>query len=113
MAIIPGGKQRVDLSFINPQQQRQKKLTYLLAAVILAIAGVYFFYVKKPSLAPNPIVEIISPGGEPNEKIVELLKTINLDINLLKDNKFRALVLPGIFPIVPGEKGRPDPFAPF
>ncbi len=115
MAIIPG-RQKADLAFIDPQARKQKRLLYLLVSIIIAAAGIYFIYSRQPGiLFPSPPASSVSsdPNSAANTKIIELLKLINLNISLQEDKRFNALILPGNLPVVVGEKGRQNPFAPF
>jgi len=83
--------------------------------VVLAItAALYFVYFKKPNLISSPaILPISTAGGELNSRTAELLKSLNLRFAVLEDSRFKSLVLPGNLPVVPGQKGRFDPFEPF
>ncbi len=116
MAIIPG-KQKTSAAFISPQLRRQKKLIYVLVLVILVTVVIYFSFIREksgPVASPQATnVAVIGSNEEASFKTIELLKTVNLDLTLLNNKKFQALTLPGIFPIVPGEKGRSNPFEPF
>lgn len=113
MAIIPG-KQKTKLAFVDAKMRKQKKLLYLAAVIILATVGVYFIYAKKISLLPSSNVSpTLDTSSDLSSRIIELLKPVSLDLSLFKNKKFQSLILPGDFPIVPGEKGRADPFAPF
>ena len=112
MAIIPG-QQKGDFSSIDPRQEKQKKLLYLFAGVLIIISAViYFGFFRKtaPSSSSN---QINNPAVLQAGKELEGLKDVNLDLPDLKDKKFQSLVLPGQFPISIGEKGRQNPFAPF
>lgn len=114
MAIIPG-KQKIKFSFIDARLRKQKKLLYLTAVVILAIIGLYFVYIRGIDIFPSPPTSTGNAnniGGDLTSRIIEMLKPVSLDLSLLKDKKFQSLILPGDFPIIPGDKGRPDPFAP-
>lgn len=95
------------------QSLKQKQLIYLLIAIVIAAAGVYFFYVKKPAFISSTVILAPNPAGDQNSQLTESLKSVNLNFTLLNDKKFQMLVLPGDFPVVVGEKGRLDPFAPF
>ncbi len=113
MAIIPG-KQKVNFSFVSEQVRKQRKLIWVLLLLVVAIIIVYFFYIKKISLLPPaPVQNAPILNDDLSSKIVQLLKPVSLDIPLLKDKKFQMLILPGDLPIVPGEKGRTNPFEPF
>jgi hypothetical protein len=114
MAIIPG-KQKIKFSFVDAKLRKQKKLLYITAAVVIATIGLYFIYLRGIDIFPSPLTSTDNTsnvGGDLTSKIIEMLKPVSLDLSLLKDKKFQSLILPGDFPIIPGEKGRPDPFAP-
>lgn len=114
MAIIPG-EQKSGLLFLDANRKKQNKLIYVLGGVLLATAGVYFLYLSNFSFLPESESSqtISSPGNELTSRIVEILKPVSLNFSLSGDKKFQNLILFGVFPIVVGEKGRPDPFAPF
>jgi hypothetical protein len=116
MAIIPG-KQKTKFSFVDAKLRKQKKLLYLTAVVILATVGLYIVYIRGIDILPSPAAPANNSsnvGGDLTSRIIEMLKPMSPDLylSLLKDKKFQSLILPGDFPIIPGEKGRTDPFAP-
>lgn len=113
MAIIPGENKEV--SFVDPQEQRQKKLIYILMALFLATGVVLYFGLSDD----NSSVEM-TPGGtamnnQPETSAIDSLENIDLTIPVLKSEKFQSLVSPGKLPIVvnENEKGRTNPFEPF
>lgn len=129
MAIIPGEQKNISIG--TPQEQKQKKMVYLLILVILLIAGVLYFGFFRgstaPSVSPAPAVlpagqtagtvtgtvpVSLEPGSE-NQKFLESLKAVNLEVPLFKDKKFQALSLYGEWPISQGAKGRENPFEPY
>jgi len=113
MAIIPG-KQKVNFSFVSAQAKKQKKMIWILLGLVLAIVAVYFMYVKKIPIIPStPTVASPVIGDDLSSKIVEMLRSVNLNLPLLNDKDFKLLILPGNLPIVPGERGRTNPFEPF
>lgn len=115
MAIIPA-EQKFGQSFFTAQQQRQKKLIYIFIGVILITAAiVYFGFLKKPT-STNSVPGTISSSflvEQQNDKLINALKQATLDLPIFKDKKFQSLILFGQFPLVIGEKGRENPFAPF
>ncbi len=112
MAIIPGAN-KMSLP-VTPQKARQKKLVYLLILVLVAIAAVYLFYFIKPSfLQTTPPSANVNITQDATDRMVQALKTANLNFSLLNNETFNALVLHGNLPVVVGVKGRDNPFAPF
>ena len=112
MAIIPG-QQKGDFSLVDPQQEKQKKLLYLFAGVLVIITVVIYFGFFRKTQPPQTSGQIYNPAVLQEGKELEGLKDVNLDFPILKNKKFQSLVLPGQFPISVGEKGRENPFAPF
>lgn len=113
MAIIPGEQKR-RFDFIDPQQIKQKRLIFIFLLVLLVIAAIlYFGYFRKPPAPPLQSSLSIVPVGGINIEDYTFLKNIEFETPILLDKKFQSLTLPGQFPIVVGEKGREDPFAPF
>jgi hypothetical protein len=113
MAIIPG-KQKVNFSFVSAQAQKQKKMIWVLLILIVAIGVVYYMYVQNVPIIPSvPVANEPLAGDDLSSKIIELIGPVSLDIPLINDKNFQLLILPGDLPIVPGEKGRVNPFEPF
>jgi len=114
MAIIPG-EQKSGFAFVSSHEKKQRKLIYVLIAVLAITAGVYLMYSNNLGFFSSSGVSqtLSSPGNEMVSGIVEMLKTVDLNFSLLDDKKFQSLALPGDFPIVVGEKGRANPFVSF
>jgi len=118
MAIIPSEFEK-NIVIDTPQQQKTKKL--------IMVFVIYFGFFSNSS---NPSVDIgamqtILPGApsqintvamkqiDQNNKLLELLNAATLDSPIFKDKKFQSLILSDRLPVVIGEKGRQNPFAPF
>jgi len=133
MAIIPSevGK---NISIDTPQKQKAKKLTMVLVAVAILMALIIYFgffsgsntsSVDPTSTMPSGAGALpgmagagqISAGAmeqiNQSNKIFEDLSKATLDGPIFKDKRFQALVLSDRLPVVIGEKGRQNPFAPF
>ncbi len=128
MAIIPGEQKGISIE--TPQEQKQKKMVYLLILVLLAIAGILYFGFFRgataPSVSPLPAVlpgeqaagttgaGAVSLGaGNEDQAFLESLKNVNLENPVFKDKKFQDLSLYGEWPISQGVKGRENPFEPY
>ena len=111
MAIIPG-QQKNGFSFASLEQEKQKKMIYIFAAVLVAMLIVVYFGFFRDSTPTPSQINNGSTAAQDNANL-EGLKNANLNPAILQDKKFQSLVLPGEFPILVGEKGRENPFAPF
>ena len=125
MAIILDSK-KPGAGLFTPQQKKQKQMLAILGLVLLATALIiYFGYFKnkktsqlslpadsRPGLsAVDSAAETVEP--ESLEKKIELLKQVKIEQPLFQEEKFNHLIVRGEFPLVLGEKGRENPFAPF
>lgn len=122
MAIIPQSDKSPS-TFVTPRQKKQRQMILVLAGLVGAIGAVLYFGFYKPSPPPAAAPSmsslsslatsslVLSSLGE--ERISQILKTTEIKKAFLKHKQFSSLVLPGQFPLVIGEKGRPDPFVPF
>lgn len=112
MAIVPG-EQKNGLVSGTFQQQKQRKIIYLVVLTVILLGLIVYFGFFRESA---PIIE--TPTGVSTEadskisRLFESLKNISLDISLFKDKKFQGLNIFGEFPINQGTKGRENPFDP-
>lgn len=63
--------------------------------------------------APGQISAGAMEQVDQSNKLFESLSKATLDNPIFKDKKFQSLVLSDRLPVVIGEKGRANPFAPF
>ncbi len=117
MAIVPDKKQAGSKSFETEKERQQKKLIYVFLGVLLIIGAILYlgFFNRK---TPVPMETVSSLNGGPlpeqiTDNLISALRALNFQDSLLSDEKFQGLVLEGEIPIVVGEKGRKNPFAPF
>jgi len=117
MAIILK-EQKTILSPTGLQSRKQKKLIYLVILAVLVAAGVYFLgqgnsgFLNFLSPASNIPESLADVNNGTISKLVNSLKSTELNFSILDDKKFKNLVLPGTVP--PADQvGREDPFAPF
>lgn len=130
MAIIPG---EIDKNIIidTPQKQKARKQAVVLVGLLVVITLVVYFGFFAGSATPTTINNMnampgIVPGmvgadaiAGPVEMTIPVsiifddLGKATLDNPIFQDKKFQALVLSDRLPVVIGEKGRENPFAPF
>ena len=116
MAIIPGAQ-----NSLSPLGKRQKNkqtfLVYLLILILVATVAIYFLFTNVSGIANAPVIAPPSEAELASYNLADSLKTVDLDkLVLLKNERFKSLVLHGDLPVVVGEKGRilpgDNPFKP-
>ncbi len=129
MAIIPSEFEK-SVVIDTPQRQKTKKLiAAFIGIAIFTIGVIYFgFFSGSPSVpVETGTLPAVLPGmaGVPGQisagamgqidqsnKLFESLNGVTLENPIFKDKKFQSLILSDRLPVVIGEKGRKDPFAP-
>ncbi len=93
---------------------RQKILTFIFI-IALAIAGIYYYRLYGAKIIPvaNLVIENnnSAPVGEDILQLVQRLDYINIDNSIFASALFTSLKDYSV-QIVPGERARPNPFAP-
>lgn len=98
---------------IGQQRDRQKKLIFLLVALLIATILVLYFALGLG--APSPSVSVNGGSGiGPLTSSVsqDQITSVSLDLSVLRRQEFLGLRLFGDIPIVLGELGRSNPFLP-
>ena len=103
--------------FITPEQKKQKKLLFVLIAVVLVTILVLYFGLSTPK-EPVPAVPSTEQGvlpstGPAGEEEIISLEAIKSEFNIFSDSKFRALKSFAPKLDISGEKGRTNPFLPY
>lgn len=116
MAILPTPSKTPSL-FITSEQKKQKKLIFVLIAVVLVTILVLYFGLSTPKepVTPVPptepgILPFTGPAGQEEISSVEAIKS---EFNIFSDSKFRALKSFAPKLDISGEKGRINPFLPY
>ncbi|KKS26562.1 MAG: hypothetical protein UU87_C0001G0077 [Parcubacteria group bacterium GW2011_GWA2_42_11] len=114
MAITLSGANN-NVSFLTPEQKKQRKMLVFLGVIILGLAVIlYFGYFRKT--AEQPVGPATSSGisqGQAKADLMERIKNLNTEGSIYQDKGFAELKLHGDLPLVIGERGRSNPFAPF
>lgn len=117
MAILPFQKPKEPV-VILPEQKRQKKLLFVLIAVVFAIILVLYFGFSTPKQS-TPIGPAIEPGILPAttsvpsaEKKLPSPELIKIEFDIFNEPKFQALKPVASKLDISGEKGRTNPFLP-
>lgn len=112
MAIIPG---QTGKNFVidTPQKQKNRKLLALLVVVVLATVAVLYFGFSSPSEPLPATTGLSSEQIDQSNQIFEALAKITLENQIFMNKKFQSLIMNEKLPVVAGEKGRQNPFAPF
>ncbi|MAF20836.1 MAG: hypothetical protein CMI55_04110 [Parcubacteria group bacterium] len=105
-------------SILSPQEQKQRKLFFILIGVILAtLIVVYFsFFRATPS---SPVIESIADSEMDETQEVtnvgtqEIIEKINFDAGFFNDPQFQVLRVYGEWPLETEIKGRANPFLPY
>ena len=83
---------------------------FLILIVIMGIlAG--FIYNSQVTASPNPNIKDMKPISP--EDALSKLKNSKLDFSILENETFTNLKTIGDIPVIPGETGRDNIFAPF
>ena len=103
--------------FITPEQKKQKKLIFVLIAVVLITILVLYFGLRTPKESV-PAVPEAEPGllpltGPAEEEEIISLEAIKSRFNIFNDSKFRSLKSFAPKLDISGEKGRTNPFLPY
>ena len=115
MAIIPGQNNK-NIVIDTPEKQKSRKLLWLLFLLaILTGAVIYIGWGGFGGQAPAAALPTapVAQETEQSNKFLEALAKVSLNSPIFTDKKFQSLVLSDQLPVVVGEKGRGDPFAPF
>ncbi|MEK7160813.1 MAG: hypothetical protein AAB724_02175 [Patescibacteria group bacterium] len=97
----------------TPQQRRTKNALYLLVGfLVLTGLVIYFgfFKSKTPDLASSVSEAYLASS---DKLLFEELKNVKGDKIVFGNRTFKNLILSDKLPVVVGEQGRDNPFAPF
>ena len=110
-------------SIAFPQEEKQRKLMFILIGVVLAALIVLYFsfmrpsqpeIIEEPGMIEEPAISSLpSPVVMGGILIEDITKKINFDIDFLEESYFQALKIYGEWPLSIEEKGRPNPFLPY
>lgn len=111
MAIIPNNINQ-EAKIETPQQQKTKKMVYLLVLICAVAAAILYMGMNPVSPAD---IGSSSETSQPSQdvRLFNNLRKINLENTAFEDKRVESLTQNGEFPISIGQKGRENPFAPF
>ena len=121
MAFKLFSKNKDSLAF--PQEEKQRKLIFVLIGVVLvALLVLYFGFlrpsqpemIEEPGMVEEPAISslpsLVVGGGI---LIEDITKRINFDIDFLKEPYFQTLKIHGEWPLQIEGRGRDNPFLSF
>jgi len=118
VAIIPGERKN-DISVIASKKNKQKNLVYVFVVILLVMGVVLYFGLMRGGDSNEAFLPAVSsePGKESPEyitaQVVKMIKATDLTNSILNDERFKNLKQADSLPIVVGQTGRDNPFAPF
>ena len=93
------------------EQKKRRSILIIILVIVVIITGIVWY----SSVQKEKSVGIVTiPGGTTREALIlnEAIKNIKLDFTVFDDSLFKSLKSHGALPVVAGETGKDNPFAP-